>query len=69
MKTSRIARAWHGALLIGICGTASADSAAVTVDIRVRDPGHIEVEWHFQKGTQPTGSKRMLLERALPAAS
>jgi hypothetical protein len=45
------------------------DQHAHGVDIRVRDTGHIEVEWHFQKGTQPTGSKLMLLERAAPAAS
>jgi hypothetical protein len=45
------------------------DQHAHGVDIRVRDTSHIEVEWYFQNGTQPTGSKRMLLERTAPAAS
>ena len=40
------------------------DQHAHGVEIRARDAGHIEVEWHFQEGTQPAGSKRMLLERA-----
>jgi hypothetical protein len=44
------------------------DPHAHGVDIRVRDAAHIEVEWHFHKGTQPTGSKRMLLERTVPVA-
>lgn len=38
------------------------------VHIRRKDADHIEVEWYFQKGTQPTGSARMLLERAGSAA-
>lgn len=38
------------------------------VGIRSKDTDHIEVEWYFQKGTTPTGSARMLLERAAPTA-
>jgi hypothetical protein len=41
-----------------------ADQHAHGVDIQAKDADHIEVEWHFQKGTQPAGSKRMLLARA-----
>jgi hypothetical protein len=44
-----------------------ADQHAHGVEIQTQDADHIAVEWHFQKGTQPTGSKRMLLARA-PAA-
>ena len=41
-----------------------ADQHAHGVEIRSKDAGHIEVEWHFQKGLQPSGSKRMILARA-----
>jgi hypothetical protein len=44
------------------------DQHAHGVQIVTRDADHIEVEWRFQKGTEPTGGKRMLLTR-VPAAS
>jgi len=40
------------------------DPHAHGVEIRSQDAGHIEGEWHFQKGAQPSGSKRMTLARA-----
>jgi len=43
------------------------DQHAHGVEIQAKDADHIEVEWHFQKGNLPAGSKRMLLARA-PAA-
>ena len=39
------------------------DQHAHGVQIVTRDADHIEVEWRFQKGTQPTGGKRMILAR------
>ena len=39
------------------------DQHAHGVQIVTRDADHIEVEWRFQKGTQPTGGKRMFLAR------
>jgi hypothetical protein len=44
------------------------DQHAHGVEIRTRDADRVEVEWYFQKGTQPAGSKRMLLERVPGAA-
>jgi len=40
------------------------DQHAHGVEILTKDSDHIEVEWRFQKGAEPTGAKRMILERA-----